>query len=446
LIFLHWFIYCSTTQPTTKINLMLYEKACNSRELLSIKPNYAVIYNEYFKPYDHVTYDTSPQPKNQLKLSYDLPQEFHNYERDIVAECSKANSIDNLQDNRQNGTISDKSSRRLRTALDWLCVLARDKRVLNKRNKRYYSYKLAMLTLTLPCQQLHTDKEVKNKLLNQFLTSLRKQYGLKNYIWRAEKQFNGNIHFHIIIDIYINHAEINHIWNRLLDHYGYIAHYRANMQQHHKAGFVPYAELLKDWPLEKQKEAYVKGFKNNWCNPTSTTDIHSLRKIKNTKAYLAKYLTKEETGSKMLNKAVIDYKQKNGVQYVAPEVIKSIKSDLAERLKIDGNLWYISQTLSKLKGAVCVITDEIREELDKIRSAFNDKVIYLEHCTLIKFSINSFWKNGFKAIVGKFGSYINTIRSELPELGTRLIHGLGLQLDLFETPQTVLIPQTSVLY
>ena len=64
-------------------------------------------------------------------------------------------------------------------------------------------YKLTFITLTLPSKQIHSDNEIKSKCLNQFLIELKKNHSVSRYIWKAEKQENNNIHFHIIADKFI---------------------------------------------------------------------------------------------------------------------------------------------------------------------------------------------------------------------------------------------------
>ena len=117
---------------------------------------------------------------------------------------------------------------------------------------------IKFITLTLSAPQAHTDKDIKQKMLNQFLTKLKRKYGLKNYLWIAETQGNGNIHFHIITNTNIHHKLIRDTWNKIQNNYGYI-------------------------------DRFEKKFKHR--NPNST-DIHVLKKIRNLNAYLTKEATK----------------------------------------------------------------------------------------------------------------------------------------------------------
>jgi hypothetical protein len=88
----------------------------------------------------------------------------------------------------------------------------------------------------------------------------KRKWGLTNYIWRAEKQKNGNIHFHILSDKFIPYTELRESWNRIVEKLGYVTRFRD---------------------------------KNGMKKPNST-DIHSLNKVKNISNYILKYMVKNE--------------------------------------------------------------------------------------------------------------------------------------------------------
>jgi hypothetical protein len=79
-----------------------------------------------------------------------------------------------------------------------------------------------MITLTLPAKQKDTDEMVKLKILKPFIQSLIRYYHIQNWIWKAEKQINGNIHFHVVIDQYIPYAVLYSIHQSNLTRTGYI--------------------------------------------------------------------------------------------------------------------------------------------------------------------------------------------------------------------------------
>lgn len=85
-----------------------------------------------------------------------------------------------------------------------------------------------MITLTLPAKQKHTDTVIVKMILGRWLTNMRNNYDLRNYIWRAEKQKNGNIHFHILTDTALDYFTVLKTWNKVLWFDGYIQDFRAN--------------------------------------------------------------------------------------------------------------------------------------------------------------------------------------------------------------------------
>jgi hypothetical protein len=84
------------------------------------------------------------------------------------------------------------------------------------------------------------------------------RYNLKNYIWKAEVQKNGNIHFHILQETYVHHSDLRALWNSCQDKLGYVQEFTDRV---HKE------------------------------NPNST-DIHALKGVRNVEAYVSKYMSK----------------------------------------------------------------------------------------------------------------------------------------------------------
>jgi hypothetical protein len=173
-----------------------------------------------------------------------------------------------LEDNDHNGHLSGKATRRINQGIDWMLYLANEKTFQGFKSNRRYKFKVNFVTLTLSSKQIHSDQDIKNKLLNQFLVECRSRWGIGRYLWRAEPQRNGNIHFHILTDKFIPYKELKNTWNRIQDKLGYI----------------------------QRSEHFKKGW-----NPNST-DVHSVRKVKKLGAYLAKYCTKESDVRKIEGK------------------------------------------------------------------------------------------------------------------------------------------------
>lgn len=195
----------------------------------------------------------------------------------------------NLEKNTANGEISSKANKHIKNAVNWLLASTKLKRVYRRSDNTHFFFRLAFFTLTLPSKQKHTDNKIKSEALQPFITYARNRWGMKNYLWRAEAQKNGNIHFHFTTDIFIHHAELNRIWN-----------------------------------LQLLKLGYIGG--------KPSTEIHTVRKVKNLGAYLAKYMSKNDD----------------------------------ERRKIIGKLWACSVSLSMKSTKISIDVSEPSEMFGKL--------------------------------------------------------------------------------
>jgi len=55
-----------------------------------------------------------------------------------------------------------------------------------------------------------------------FIEELKRLYGVKYYFWKAEVQKSGNIHFHVVIDVFVHYRKIQNLWNQCLQRLEYI--------------------------------------------------------------------------------------------------------------------------------------------------------------------------------------------------------------------------------
>jgi hypothetical protein len=229
------------------------------------------------------------------------------------------------------GYMSNKTKSKVKGYIDTMLLLSQvreaEKLELNERLGYKQRVRPTLATLTLPSMQAHDDKFIRRYLLNPFVKLLKEKYGVRLYLWVAEAQSNGNVHFHILLDRYIEnvtqpkHArialELTKDWNRLLALYGYIEPYRVKMQAIHQNGFWfnedykrevftkvggKYEVVQEPVSYEQQYAAYLGGLQTGWQQP-NTVDIHALKERDNIKAYICKYLTKvdsEDTGRRKI--------------------------------------------------------------------------------------------------------------------------------------------------
>lgn len=202
---------------------------------------------------------------------------------------------ENLKNNKHKGFLSAKAVKRLKMSINWLVSASVPKRIKDLKRKRSIVFRLAFVTLTLPSEQgSELDNEIKKELLNPFLMVLKNRYNLNNYVWKAEAQANGNIHFHIIIDTYIPHDELRFLWNRLLIKKGYMKPYTDRFKNMSLLDYKAYSEKQGTSDFNVIKKRFIYGKTTNWCNP-NTTDIHSVQQVNDLGAYLATYMSKKDT-------------------------------------------------------------------------------------------------------------------------------------------------------
>lgn len=212
---------------------MIDTKIDNYATVLSVKPNYCTLYkrNEQYVKGSRKMTDTQ---------------------------------LANIRGKKYTGNVTQKSVKSMSNAVGWLISLAKQKKAFNPKFNSWFDFRVTFITLTLSATQFNDDRIIKRDMLNSFLVIAKRKWNLLNYVWRAETQANGNLHFHILSDVFIPHDELRSVWNRIQLKHGYIV------------------ESAKD------------------LNPNST-DIHSLKTIGNVEAYVSKYCTKNDETRRTVN-------------------------------------------------------------------------------------------------------------------------------------------------
>jgi hypothetical protein len=279
-----------------------------------------------------------------------------------------------------NGKLSDIAVRKMSKAIDYLLFVAAPKKVKERISGKIINFKVAFITLTLSSRQIHTDKEIRESLLNQFLIEVKKKYNVKNYVWRAEKQKNGNIHFHLLFDKFIHYSELRDMWNRIQNKLGYVDRYRDEMKDWHKEGFRLRQELTGKWEADKQYQAWLKAKKSDYNNPNST-DIHSLYRIKNVKKYITKYMSKDDIDLSQLSEAE------------------------REKLTVEGRLWGCNFELSNIKGAKLPVDNEISEMLCELNEDPKVHKIHDTYYSVFLIDANKLSVRGFDRLFDALKQY-----------------------------------------
>jgi hypothetical protein len=295
-------------------------------------------------------YQASIHP-GQINIWYE-PLERHGRSKPMPVDCDDLPGIPSRKpaqftDNRHKGKLSPQALRKITKAVDYLVYLVPRRKYFTTADGRAGNYFLSFVTLTLSSDQIHTDYEIKQHCLEPFLNEMRQRWKVSNYIWRAEKQANGNLHFHIVADRFIWWSDLRDSWNYYQERLGYVTRYRNNQKAWHRDGFRFRPELAKSWSKDKQLAAYKTGLRHDWNSPNSS-DVHSLKTITSVRSYICKYITKSEQSQ-----------------------------------EIAGRLWGCSYELTNLTGARCYAEGSLAPDLDKLLSPGNCKVYKGEYYTVI---------------------------------------------------------------
>lgn len=236
------------------------------------------------------------------------------------------------------GLMGPCSQKKMKRALEWLLIISKEKKIYSRFSQKWVKARICFITLTLPSKQIHTDQEIKKRLLNSLLTELRKFHGVKCYVWRAEKQANGNIHFHLIVNQFIEASKLRERWNRICNVLGYVDRYQDKMKSEIHCFGDYYEKFIKQGSYIELMRRYLQGRHSGWSNPNSI-DIHSVKKVKNLVVYLFKYMSKNV------------------------ENIGDLTEEQRSKLLVSGQVWGLSENLSKMKNVSIPIDTQVYEEL-----------------------------------------------------------------------------------
>jgi hypothetical protein len=216
-------------------------------------------------------------------LIYNRIEGLH-YDREKLRQVSKQTE---WYKGNYSGLITPHSQKRLTRAIELLIAISKPKTILNMKTKSNFNFRVNFITLTLPAPQREvSDIQLKDISLQQFIRNARRKYKLTNYVWRAERQKNGNLHFHMLSDVFIHHQKLRELWNESLLHFHFINEFFE---------------------------------KHGHRNPNST-DVHSVIKVRDLPRYMAKYMGKLEKKAQSIEGKVWDcsknLKTKNNCELV----------------------------------------------------------------------------------------------------------------------------------
>lgn len=187
------------------------------------------------------------QIRYKSAIAYTIPTERPNYTRhDLKGKKTYT------------GGMTEHAKKRIRRAVEILVMCSPAQSVWNPVSQRVCNFRLTFATVTISASALIPHREAYERGLKPLLRVLRTRYLWQHYIWKAELQKRGQIHWHITGNRFLDYRYLKSEWNNIQYRNGWLNEYHA------KTG--------------------------NWT--PNSTDIHAVQNVARLDLYLAKYIAK----------------------------------------------------------------------------------------------------------------------------------------------------------
>lgn len=253
--------------------------------------------------------------------------------------------------------LSAQSIRKAKKAISYLIYTSSEKKAYSRKLNKKFKFKVAFITLTLSDFQHDTDKLIKQELFHQFLVEARKKWKMHRYVWRQEYQKKtGNIHFHLLTNVFIPYLELRNVWNRI-----------------------------------QKNNGYLNNFYNRYgsYNPNST-DVHSVKKVKDIAKYITKYMVKGKVNHIKKKRESTDIRRDKSLfpRSVSDNLLNTLRA-----LQSCGRVWGCSYDLSHIRGAESELYGELQKEIELMK--FDSRYVRYDDTY---FSTISFQQNELDAL------------------------------------------------
>lgn len=114
--------------------------------------------------------------------------------------------------NRIGEDLSINSGRKMKRCIQWLIACSDYKKSWETKKNAYVDYRVNHATLTFHENMQNDDKA--REILSNWIDTAKYRWNMRQYVWKAEPQERGAIHFHLTSNVYIPHKELNYTWNR----------------------------------------------------------------------------------------------------------------------------------------------------------------------------------------------------------------------------------------
>lgn len=201
------------------------------------------------------------------------------------------NSLANLNKGFATSGVSQATRSKISKHCRVLALCAEKRKVRNSKGN-YVDHLCTFITLTLPSEQRHDDQQITKEILGTFLDKCRKLGLLSNYVWRAEKQKNGNIHYHIVSDTFANFSLFRRLWYVAVRKLDYLSKYTEKFSAMSYPEYHAQKFNSGKTPAETAA-AYARGVRCRWSEPAAC-HVDYLTDISTVSKYISKYVSKSD--------------------------------------------------------------------------------------------------------------------------------------------------------
>lgn len=239
-----------------------------------------------------------------------------------------AENMREQQKRQYSGTMSDGARKRMAKAITIMCQGCRSKWKMNPFTGQLQYHNLTFLTLTIHSPSRNVPaREAYEKMLAPFLRWLREKHNVRTYVWKAELQKRGQLHYHMTFPNMIHLQDVRDKWNSLQREAGYLDEY-AKQHGHYNANSI---------------------------------DIVSTKNVKGLARYIVKELVKEIDARRL----EISKELEENTNADPHEVDTIADFLLGEETRINGKVWDCSNNLSG-KNYFCVpLTKQAIDKIDQ---------------------------------------------------------------------------------
>lgn len=199
-----------------------------------------------------------------IQIRHDSAILYQKWEGPRKAPSDYAQHLASARNKAYSGSVTPLAEKNMRRAVDLMLQATPSRIIYNTVSHSYHPFRVGFWTLTISDRKLHPHFEVVKKCLAPFLDWLR--YRKVLYLWKAELQERGQVHYHLTCNQFVPWMEAAKQWNKLQRKAGYLVEYA---KEHHH------------------------------YNPNSI-DIHAVHNLRDIEAYLVKYITKNDPAGRIL--------------------------------------------------------------------------------------------------------------------------------------------------